>query len=383
MTFVTRLLFVVAASVWPIATLRAAEVRVSNAAELRAAVAAARAGTRILLAEGNYGGGFHFANLHGEAGSPIVIASADPKKPAVLGEAKSGLHLSNPRHVELQDLHFTVIYTNGLNIDDGGARDGAGAHHVTLRGLRVSDIGGGGNEDGIKLSGLSDFSIVGCTIERWGTGGGSGIDMVGCHRGVVEGSLLRHNSPPNATGIQCKGGTSAIVIRRNRFEYAAGRAVNIGGSTGLQFFRPRLAEDGPHAEARDIRVEGNTFVGALAPVAFAGCDGAVVRFNTIERPGRWALRIVQENRAPGFVACRNGEFTDNVIIFDAARWSEGGVNIGAGTAPETFKFARNWWYCADRPQRSEPKLPTKEVDGVYGRDPAQAKGIAGAEAFKG
>jgi hypothetical protein len=378
-----RWVFLIAAWVGSMAPASAADVLVRNATELRAAVTSAQPGTRILLGEASYGGGFHFANLHGEPGKPIVIASADPKKPAVFRDAKAGMHLSNPRYVELRDLVFTVIYTNGLNIDDGGARDGAGAHHVALRGLRVSDIGGGGNEDGIKLSGLSDFSIVGCTIERWGTGGGSGIDMVGCHRGVVEESLLRHNNPPNATGIQCKGGSSEIAIRRNRFEYAAGRAVNIGGSTGLQFFRPPLSKEGPHAEARDIRVEANTFVGAMTPVAFAGADGAIVRFNTIERPGRWALRIVQENRAAGFVPCRNGEFTDNVIIFDAARWSEGGVNIGPGTAPETFKFARNWWYCADRPQRSQPKLPTQEIDGVYGRDPAQAKGIAGADAWKG
>jgi hypothetical protein len=120
----------------------------------------------------------------------------------------------------------------------------------------------------------------------------------------------------------------------------------------------------------------------MTPVAFAGADGGVVRFNTIERPGRWALRIVQENRTEGFVPCRNGTFSDNVIIYDSARWSEGGVNIGAGTAAESFTFARNWWYCADRPQRSQPKLPSKETAGVYGRDPALAKGIAGADAWK-
>lgn len=358
------------------------DVLVHDAAELKNALRAAQPGDRILLAEGSYGGGLQFADLHGEEGRPIVIASADPNKPAVFRDAKMGLHFSNAAFVELADLVFTVLYSNGLNIDDGGVRTGPGSHHLGLQRLRIMDVGGGGNEDGIKLSGVSDFRIVGCTIERWGTGGGSAIDMVGCHRGVVRDCLLRHNSPPNATGVQCKGGTTDMEISRNRFEYAGGRAVNIGGSTGLQFFRPPLTGDGPHAEARDIRVEGNTFVGGVAPVAFAGVDGALVRFNTIERPGRWALRIVQENRSPGFVACRNGEFTDNVIVFEAARWAEGGVNIGSGTAPATFKFARNWWYCVERPSRSQPKLPTKEIGGVYGRDPAAAKDIAGAEAWK-
>jgi hypothetical protein len=140
-------------------------------------------------------------------------------------------------------------------------------------------------------------------------------------------------------------------------------------------------EGAEHAEARNLRVEGNTFVGTAAPVAFVGVDGAVVRFNTIERPGRWVLRILQETKAPGFVPCRNGEFSDNTVVFDSAHWSEGGVNIGAGTAPETFKFARNWWYCADNPERSRPRLPTAEVDGTYGRAIEVARAKAGAEAL--
>ena len=116
----------------------------------------------------------------------------------------------------------------------------------------------------------------------------------------------------------------------------------------------------------------------LEQVAFVGVDGAVVRFNTIERPARWAIRILQENKAPGFVACRNGQFTDNVIVFESTRSPEGGVNIGAGTAPETFTFARNWWYCSDQPHNSHPKLPTQETGGVYDRVPDEAKGKAGA-----
>jgi hypothetical protein len=288
--------------------------------------------------------------------------------------------------VELRDLTFTKLAHNGLNIDDGSAAaQPESAHHVMLRGLRISDIGGDGNHDGIKLSGIWDFSVVDCVIERWGTKGGSAIDMVGCHRGTIESNMIRHTNPepPNCTGVQGKGGTTSIVIRRNRFEHAGGRGVNIGGSTGLPYFRPPLAGEGGHAEARDIRVEGNTFVGAMTPVAFVGVDGAVVRFNTIERPSRWVLRILQENKAPGFVACRNGQFTDNVVLFEAVRAPDGNLNIGAGTAPETFTFARNWWYCIDQPERSRPKLPTSETDGVYGKKPDAINPTAGAGAWRG
>jgi hypothetical protein len=358
----------------------AADVAVRDSDELRAALREAKPGTKIMLAGGSYPGGFHAANLRGEAGNPIIIASADPKQPAVFTEAKAGLHLSRPIHVELRSLIFRGLSGNGLNIDDGGSEE-TPAQHINLVGLSFHDIGARGNEDAIKLSGVADFRVTDCVIERWGTGGGSGIDMVGCHQGVIENNTLRHGDAPNCTGIQGKGGTSDITIRKNYFENAGGRAVNIGGSTALQYFRPKLKDGEAHAEARKIVVEHNKFIGGMAAVAFVGVDGAIVRFNTIERPGRWALRILQETNSPGFVPSRNGEFTDNVIIFDSAHWSEGGVNIGGGTAPETFKFARNWWYCADRPDRSTPKLPTAELDGVYGKDPVAAKDKAGADAL--
>jgi hypothetical protein len=107
-------------------------------------------------------------------------------------------------------------------------------------------------------------------------------------------------------------------------------------------------------------------------VAFVGVDGAVVRFNTIYRPGRWALRILQETRHPTFVPSRNGEFADNLVVFRADEWAHGGVNVGPGTAPSTFRFARNWWYSTDRPEESRPTLPAAEEGGIYGRDPLLA-----------
>jgi len=361
-----------------------AEVRVHDADSFRSAVAAARPGTRILLEGGVYGGGFHFAGVRGEPGKPIIIAAADPGRPPVFRDANVGLHFSSPAYLELHNLVLTGLAHNGLNIDDAGASaDSADAHHVTLRGLRIHDIGADGNHDAIKLSGVQDFAIIDCTLERWGTRGGSAIDLVGCHRGLIDSNLIRHNvpAPPNCNGVQAKGGSTDIVIRANRFEHAGGRAVNLGGSTGRAYFRPALVPGGEHAEARDLIVEGNTFIGGITPVAFVGVDGAIVRFNTIERPARWTLRILQANTAAGFVPSRRGQFIDNVIVFEAARSPGGSVNVGAGTAPETFSFARNWWYNVDAPGRSRPALPTPEQDGVYGRDPTEAGTTAGAGAL--
>jgi hypothetical protein len=342
-----------------------APIRVRDADGLRRAVARAKPGTRITLAPGAYPGGFFFANLRGKPGRPIVLAGANPAAPPVIEGGSEGMHLSDPAWVELHDLTFRGATGNGLNIDDGGSY-ASPAHHLLLRRIRVQDVGPRGNHDGIKLSGVDDFRIENCTLQSIG---GQGVDMVGCHRGAIADSTFRR-FPEDASGVQAKGGSADIVVRRCRFEDAGSRAVNAGGSTGLAFFRPPLKGDGtPRAEAKDIRIEGCTFVGSDTPVAFVGVDGAIFRFNTVYRPRRWALRILQETREPGFVPCRNGVFTDNLIAFRSNEWFENGVNVGPGTAPETFVFARNFWYCLDAPARSRPAPPTSERNGVYEVDP--------------
>ena len=259
---------------------------------------------------------------------------------------------------------------NGVNIDDGGSYDSP-AHHILLRGLAIRDIGPDGNRDGLKLSGVDDFHVEGCTIERWGSEG-SGIDMVGCHRGTITGCTFRHTDEIGGNGVQAKGGSSEIRITGCRFEHAGSRAVNLGGSTGLAYFRP-----GPQGyEAKGLTVEDCIFIGSLAAVAFVGVDGAEVRHNTIYRPRRYALRILQETTGPGFVPSRNGHFTDNLIAYRSGEMTLP-VNIGPGTAPETFVLARNAWYCLDAPERSRPRLPIPEAVGVYGIDPRFRDGEGG------
>ena len=337
----------------------AREVRVSTTAELRSALAAAAPGTRIAIAAGEYEG-FEAPNLKGTQTQPIALSAADAKAPPVF---RGGVHLADCCYLEISGLIFDRAPSNGLNIDDGGAFE-TPAHHITLRDVTVRDCGGRGNDDGIKLSGVDDFVLERCTVERWGRGG-SAIDMVGCHRGVIESCTFRDSEEKAAaTGVQTKGGSRDIAIRRCRFEHAGERAVNIGGSTGLDYFRPK-----PEGfEAKDITVEGCTFIGSMAPIAFVGIDGASVRFNTFYRPTKWCLRILQETREPGFVACRGGKFTDNLIAYRASEVSTH-VNVGPDTAPATFEFARNYWFCIDEPARARPQLPVAEKDSAGGADP--------------
>jgi len=334
--------------------------------EFRRAVREAKPGDRILLGAGDYQGPFFFTNVHGEQGKPIVIAGDDPRHPPHIRGGAECLHLSAVAWLELRSLLLTDAGDNGLNIDDGGKVE-VPSHDIVLNRIEVKNIGPEGNRDGIKLSGLDKFSLVNCTVERWGSGG-SAIDMVGCHRGTVQECVFRQGG---ASAVQMKGGCADMRVTHCLFENYGERGVNIGGSTGMPFFRPPVATMPANGryEAHAITVDQCTFTGGSTPVAFVGVDGARVEANTIYLPQRWALRILQETRGEGFVPSRNGVFEKNLVVFRSDQWSEGGVNIGSGTAPETFRFARNFWYCVDQPDRSRPKLPTPENQGVYGHDP--------------
>ena len=337
----------------------------------RAAVEAAGPGDRIEVPPGEYGNGYFFTGLRGTAGNPIVIAATDPDDPPTFSGGVEGIHLIQPQYVELINLRFSDQSGNGLNIDDGGDSERP-ARQIVLQGLEVIDVGPDGNHDGIKLSGLIDFKVEDCTVARWGRSG-SGIDLVGCHQGTITGCTFRHGDDAGSSGIQIKGGSADILVRSNHFEHSGSRAINIGGSTGLQFFRPR-----PYAgyEAARITVEGNVFVGSTAPVAFVSADGAAFRFNTLFRPTGWVLRILQENLTEGFIPCRDGVVTDNLILFrsDELRTV---VNIGPDTESGTFQFARNLWFALDNPSASTPELPSVEVDGVVGVDPKLSDPLAG------
>ena len=141
------------------------------------------------------------------------------------------------------------------------AVDGSG-EGITIEDVDVSDVGPKGNHDGIKLSGLDDLVVRGCTINGWG---GEGIDMVGCHRVTIEGCTLRGKSGfTQSAGVQAKGGSAEVVIRRCTFVAAGQRGVNAGGSTDLNVFRPL----GAKYEAKDVTVEGCRFVSGMTAVAF-------------------------------------------------------------------------------------------------------------------
>lgn len=337
--------------------------RVATRDELLQAARAAKPGSQILLEPGVYRGGIELAGLRGSADQPIVIGAVDRARPPVIEGGSAGLHLRAPRDVELRDLVITGATANGVNIDDGGDIH-TPAERVTLRNVEVRDVGPRGNRDGFKLSGTRQFLIVDCRIRRWGDSG-SAIDLVGCHEGEIRNCTFADRGDTQGNGVQIKGGSAKVAVRNCRFDQAGGRAINLGGSTGADYFRPR----GAPFEARELVVEDCVIIGSQAAVAFVNSERCAVRYNTIYQPQRWVARVLQESRGEPFLPCRDSVFSHNLVVYRAADLRTA-VNVGDATEPRSFTFTANHWYCSDQPERgSRPAMPVAEQEGVYGVRP--------------
>ena len=302
---------------------------VSNTSQFSTALAAATAGDQIILQPGVYGGGHYRANLQ-----QVTIRSANPANPAIIDGGSNGIQLSDSAGVTISDLVFRNQVDNGLNIDDGGTFD-TPATNLTLRNITVRDIVTAGNNDGIKLSGVDDFLIENVQVLNWGIGG-SAVDMVGCHRGLIQNSNFTHTNSNNAgTTLQPKGGSKDITFRANRIDLprGAGRAVQAGGSTGTPFFRFVPGDSG--YEANQIVAEGNVIIGGSSAFSWVNINGGVFHHNLVHRPGQWVARILNENQGLPIVDTQNGQLLDNRIVFnDTSTEFSTAVNVGDETLAE-------------------------------------------------
>ena len=333
-----------------------AVVDIRNPAELKSAQSKPVAGDVWKIHPGDYPGGNFLKSV-----AQLTIEAANPAMPPVFIGSASAWHFSRCPGLTLRNLACRSQTGNGFNLDDGGP-DKGDVPGITLENLHVSDIGPNGNFDGIKCSGLSDFTIRGCTIQGWG---GQAIDLVGCHRVLITGCrILGKPGFSQHTGPQFKGGCEDVLIEKCTFIDAGGRPIQAGGSTGMEYFRPI----GAKYEARRIIIRDNRIEGGDCACTFTGVDGAEFNNNTILRPGKWFFRILTETKVEGFPLARNVTLTGNTFLY---RRSDVRIpiNIGSGTAPETFKFINNSWYAEDMPEDSNPGLTVPETGGIYGRKP--------------
>ncbi|MCA9670269.1 MAG: right-handed parallel beta-helix repeat-containing protein [Myxococcales bacterium] len=340
-------------------------------ASIGEAVKHATPGSAIRVHSGTYSGGVSISGLAGTAAAPIWIGGAPGETKPVLQGGGEALHLTKVRYLVVHDLEVSGSTANGINCDDGGDyADPEATRWIVFQGLDIHDIGGSGNQDCLKLSGLDDFWVLDSTFKRCGGGmSGSGIDHVGCHKGVIARNRFEQTS---GNGVQAKGGSVDIDIKNNWFEDAGERSVNMGGSTGLTFFRPPLSQSADNAEAINIRVLANVFVGSTVPFAFVGCDSCLAAHNTIVSPTKWLLRILQETTTGGgytFVPARKGLLYNNIFYFARADVATA-INIGPDTDANSFGFEHNTWYAHDAPpQDSTPNFPVSTTGTTAGIDP--------------
>lgn len=327
-------------------------------ATLPAAAEDVQPGDTILIHGGTYPGGIYLEDLQGTAAAWIHIRAAEGD-PVIFRGGTNAWQFTDAAYLRIQGISFLEQTGNGVNFDDGGTY-ASPAHHVIFESCTFRDIQASGNNDLLKLSGVDSFEVRSCVFLR-GAAGGSGIDMVGCHDGII------HNCSFTQLGsnsIQAKGGCRNVRIEANLFEDGGARAINLGGSTGLPFFRPL---DAPY-EAADLRVYSNIFIGSEAPIAFVGCIRTAVVNNTLYLPGKWVMRILQENVDPDrFAVCGFNTFRNNIVFLDNR--VNVTCNIGPDTAPETFTFSNNLWFHADQPGWPGPVLPAVEADGLIGESP--------------
>jgi len=315
-------------------------------------------GDTILIYPANYRGTFFIDGLKGTIEQPIVITGTN-RQQVIFEGGTEGLHFSNVAFLKIENLSFTGQTGNGMNIDDGGTLT-IPSHHIVVTGCDFYDIGAQGNNDFLKMSGIDSFEVSYCTFIN-GASGGSGIDMVGCHEGIIRNCVFKNMG---SNSIQAKGGCQYVRIENNWFENGGQRSLNLGGSTGLAFFRP---QDAPF-EAADLQVYGNIFIGSWAPVAYVGCVRVDVSNNTIVNPQNWVIRILQESvDTTRFHPCGDNTFRNNIIYYQSSISRH--VNIGPNTEPESFVFSHNLWYNSSNPASSTPNLPVVEDSMITGEDP--------------
>ncbi|HHH53752.1 MAG TPA: hypothetical protein ENK91_08850, partial [Bacteroidetes bacterium] len=186
---------------------------------LQQAAAIAQPDDKIMILNGIYTQREDISNLNGEAEAPIIIYAEEEGKVIYRGQSEAW-HLSSCTNLFIYGFVFEEQTGNGVNIDDGGNYDNS-TFNITLKNCIFRDMNAGGNNDLLKLSGLSGFTIEHCTFLN-GADGGSGIDMVGCHQGKF---IKNKFENMGSNCIQVKGGSQYITITQNTFIDGGNRSL--------------------------------------------------------------------------------------------------------------------------------------------------------------
>jgi hypothetical protein len=195
------------------------EVKVANAAQLARALASARAGQVIRMADGTYKGEFHIA-ASGSAGQPIMLCGS--RRAVLRGQAASdgyGLYLDGARFWILSGFSVTgtqkgvVLDRSSSNRLTGLLVSGTGQEGVHFRAfssdnvLERSEI----RDTGLETPKFGEGVYVGSAVSNW-------CEYTACKPDASDrNQVLDNRIGPNtsAEAIDVKEGTSGGTIRGN------------------------------------------------------------------------------------------------------------------------------------------------------------------------
>ena len=365
-------------------------------------------GTAVRIMPGEYNEQIARNDLYGTEEHPIWIGGAPGMEWPNIVVDNVFMNISGGSYVIFHDMEVTHTPPyragrHGFNISSGSGQtyttpgdpatinldafyNPEETHHFVFRSLYVHHIG----DSPIKTAGVNTYWLFDCEVAygQQGLRGSGSIDNVGSHHATVAFNYVHHAI---GHGMVFKGGCSDVDVYCNLLVDYGVRGVQMGQSTGKEFFRPplHLLPANERYEAKNIRTYSNIFIGGgyeingrfegSSAIAFASSINCYAVNNTIINPTGQLFRILnneQQDESPSYpnaprltdngAACC-GVVANNIFYYGKLR--NEAVNVGPSTKPETFIVRNNLFYNTEEPNRKPDFGQVKEENSVFGSDP--------------
>jgi hypothetical protein len=344
-----------------------------------------RPGDEIILMPGRHRPA-SFDRLAGTAEAPIIIRGASPQKPSIIASQLDGIRVKEGAHLVIQDLQISGGSASGIWIGAaqpesetqaaepdavltprlGASNDKVRtqrARDILIRNVSISKIGPRGQRHGIFLTGFVDVRIDGVRIEGWG---GSAIELLACEDVAITKSQFRGIEDHSQNcGVRARAGCDRVNISGCRFENAGDFVISMGGKSNPEDFVPPIPADAASAslaEATRVQVEHCTIIGGLCAAAFIHAEHCNVQANTIVRPRRCALGLLNDSPDVRIKPTGPNVFGANLVFWqagDIVRLAE----VAEGVNGDALVLEPNLWWSNEslEDRRKLGPLPGKDA----------------------
>jgi hypothetical protein len=298
----------------------------------------AKAGTTVILADGDYKTGALRLAAAGQSKHWIKIVAAPGAKPRLDLKGEGDFHISG-----------SYVYMEGLEIFNGQKsviRIASTTHtltHVYLKSLKLHGLAPGrgsvlriqrNNANGV---GVGDIFVEDSDLSQ--STPTAVVDGIGAKRVVLRGNFI-HADNGTAAGVTFRGGSSRILIEDNFFKGMRKNPVLIlGGRTFLNFFDPQY----PEQEGVDQLARNNILVDFdEAAVSFQGVKNAKFLHNTVVTSSQGPIfGFTEGNTNDGSKPSKNQDILieNNLIVAHSRAVYAGNAS---GTIP-SLRFEKQMW----------------------------------------